>query len=42
MGCKTSKPFNLLYLAIISVAVYPSGCPTCSPEPEGYGNISKT
>lgn len=70
MGCMTLKPCILLYLAMMSVAVYPSvhehtsssrprdrstghndtprgpeahcllpGCPTCSPAPEGYGNL---
>ena len=25
-----------------SVAMYPSGCPTCSPDPDGYGNMFST
>jgi hypothetical protein len=41
IGCKTSYPCSLLYLLIISVAVYPSKCPTCNPAPDGYGNISR-
>ena len=35
MGCSTSKPRWRLKRAMMSVAVYPSGCPTCSPAPLG-------
>ena len=30
------------YLEIISDAMYPRGCPTCNPDPDGYGNMSRT
>ena len=42
IGCSTSCPVIRQYRAITSVAVYPSGCPTCSPVPDGYGNMSST
>src|SRR5690554_2914927 len=42
IGCNTLYPCIRLKRDTISVAVYPSMCPTCSPEAEGYGNISKT
>ena len=41
IGCNTLYPCILFILEIISVAVYPSACPTCNPSPEVYGNISK-
>ncbi len=30
------------YRAKTSVAMYPSGWPTCRPAPDGYGNMSCT
>ena len=35
IGCNTLKLFSLLKREYMSVAVYPRGCPTCRPEPEG-------
>lgn len=40
MGCNTLNPFIRLYLDIMSVAVYPRGCPTCSPAPLQFYHVS--
>ena len=42
IGCSTSKSHIRQYRAMMSDAVYPSGWPTCSPAPDGYGNMSST
>ena len=41
IGCSTLNPFIRLCRETMSVAVYPSGWPTCSPAPDGYGNMSR-
>ena len=41
IGCSTLSPRIRRKRQMMSVAVYPSGCPTCSPSAEGYGNMSR-
>ena len=40
--CSTLRPIIRWYRAKTSVLMKPSGCPTCRPEPDGYGNMSWT
>jgi hypothetical protein len=41
MGWSTLYPFAARNLEYTSVAVWPFGCPTWSPAPDGYGNMSR-
>ena len=42
MVCSTLAPDMRWNRANTSLAMKPSGCPTCRPAPDGYGNMSWT